>query len=213
MLSHTNRWNRHEMTTTLLTFSHFSPTSNPSPELPSSIWKTWPDSDHHSDSVAGKPPVWTSAMLSCSGSSTSRTPLPGSSTSPPLAPGQVPYKIQNPNSHLQVPPWPGPPVPVWPPPSPHPIPDSELHWLRPALHSPLPSPHLWGSGLRFCRTHPLELSPPDIRNAPSLDTYKTKTHLFNVAFNQCSPSSCPGYLVFCDHVLWKATLGPLKGAI
>ena len=142
----------------------------------------------------------------------------------PLAPCQVTYKIQNPTPRLQVPPWPGPPVPVWPP-SPHHIPDSALHWLWPALHSPFPTPHLWGSGLQFCRTHPLELSPLWYTQCPvsgHLQKHPQNASLqhgfqpvipFILSGVSCVLFVCWSANMFFVYVFCKATVGPLKGAI
>ena len=79
--------------------SPFSPTSNPSLKRPSSTWRTSPDSGNtcltlslRLSSFPSFPPVWTTAMESCSGyqtrpwtnSSTCSTQLPGFSPAPSL---------------------------------------------------------------------------------------------------------------------------------
>ncbi|KAL3042933.1 hypothetical protein OYC64_020783 [Pagothenia borchgrevinki] len=78
-----------------------------------------------------------------------------------------------------------PSVPHRSPPPIHPVPHPSILRLRPALHSPFTPPHLRGPCLQ-CRCPPTLWNslPAEIRNAPSLNIFKStlKTHLFNKAF-------------------------------
>ncbi|KAL3046902.1 hypothetical protein OYC64_021177 [Pagothenia borchgrevinki] len=103
---------------------------------------------------------------------------------PTLAAGQFPDSVQNTPPHVQVPPYPRPPVLIGPPPSLHPFSESAVLRNGPALH---PRSRLRTVGDRaFSVAAPTiwNALPAEIRNAASLDIFKSslKTHLFTMAF-------------------------------